>query len=47
MGTATLCEDWSDFKANNMLADPSAKVLVDRLKYCKAIGKELRKEKCP
>jgi hypothetical protein len=32
--------------SNDMLADPSAKVLVDRLKYCKAIGKELRKEKC-
>jgi hypothetical protein len=29
-----------------MLADPSAKFLLDRLKYCKTLAKEWRKEKC-
>ena len=30
---------------NDMLADPSLKLLLDRLKYCKALAKEWRKEK--
>ena len=30
---------------NDMLADPSSKLLLDRLKYCKALAKEWRKEK--
>ncbi len=33
--------------AKDMLADPSAKALLNKLKYCKALAKEWRKEKCP
>ena len=30
----------------NMLADPLAKLLLDRLKYCKTLANKWRKEKC-